>query len=100
MGKVVKLKLHSTYGVVGKPASPLAEAVLKGFQFARKEDLDNSWLCGFGLALAEVNRGFDQPTIVAEVARAAGLVGKKGLAELKAAGLDEYDLKELRKCLR
>ncbi len=57
--------------------------------------LEDSWICGFGLALAEVNRGHDQPSMIQEVCRTADL----DIKAFKKAGLDEYDLKELRKCL-
>jgi hypothetical protein len=56
----------------------------------------NEWVCGFGLALAEMQRRFGQESTIAEVCKAAGLDMKK----FKDAGLDEYDLKELRKCLK
>jgi hypothetical protein len=64
------------------------------------QDPKDAWSCGFGLALAEVNRAFAQPTTVRDVARAAGFTGKEGLQELKRVGLDSYDLKELKKCLK
>lgn len=50
-------------------------------------------VCGMALALAEINRKHDQPSIVREVAREAGLT----IAEMREAGVDSYDLKELRK---
>ena len=54
----------------------------------------NSWLNGYGFGLAEVSRQGDNHGI-AEAARAAGV----SINDLKAAGLDPYDLKELRKTL-
>lgn len=56
----------------------------------------NEWLCGYAVALAEVNRQSDNPTLVAEVLRSAGLT----LAELKRIGIDKFDLDELRKCVK
>src|ERR1700690_1979024 len=56
-----------------------------------------AWTNGFGLALAEASRHFAQETAIKEVCRAAGFTAVKQFAE---AGLEEYDLKELRKCLR
>ncbi len=52
-----------------------------------------SHAAGMALALAEINRKFDRPSMVVEVAREAGLT----LKDLRAAGVDNYDLKELRK---
>jgi hypothetical protein len=51
---------------------------------------------GVGLALAEVNRMFDQPTIVRSVMDGMGL----SLGQLRTAGVDDYDLRELRKAFR
>jgi hypothetical protein len=52
-----------------------------------------SFAAGMALALAEINRKFDRPSMVLEVAKEA----KLSLKELRAAGVDAYDLKELRK---
>jgi hypothetical protein len=57
---------------------------------------DDSWTLGFGLALAEVNRRRDCPSLIAEVARDAGF---DSMDQFESAGLDEFDLKELRKCI-
>lgn len=65
-----------------------------------ERECNRSWVNGFGLALAEVNRRFGQEATIVEVARAAGFVGKVGLKSFKDAGLEEYDLRELRKCLK
>jgi hypothetical protein len=54
----------------------------------------NSWLNGYGFALSEVARQNGGDGIEA-AARTAGV----SLADLKAAGLDPYDIKELRKVL-
>ena len=51
---------------------------------------------GFGLALAEAQRHFDNPIMVKDVMEGCGL----SVAQLKRAGLEEYDLKELRYCMR
>jgi hypothetical protein len=50
------------------------------------------WLCGFSVALAEVHRIGKHSSSVAEAARGALLT----LAQAKAAGVDKYDLRELR----
>ena len=55
----------------------------------------DEWACGYAVALAEVNRISDNPTLVAEVLRSAGLT----IAELARMGLDDFDLDELRKCV-
>lgn len=53
------------------------------------------WIRGVGYALAEMQRHFDNKTGVNDVARATGLTYE----DFKAAGLDPYDLKPLRKAL-
>lgn len=60
-----------------------------------RQRLRREWICGFGLALAEMHRrllGGNDSTGVCEVVRNAGLT----LAKFKRAGLDDFDLKELR----
>jgi hypothetical protein len=52
-----------------------------------------SFAHGMGLALAEMHRKTGARTAVVEVAREAGLT----YAELRDAGVDAYDLKELRR---
>lgn len=61
-----------------------------------EEAAQREWACGVGYALAEVQRLHDQPTVVLDVARAAGL----SYEDLKAAGLDPFDLKPLRRILK
>lgn len=51
---------------------------------------------GFALALASVNRSFDQPTIVKSVMNGFGATDRL----LKQANVDSYDLKEIRKCMK
>lgn len=60
------------------------------------ELVDQAWVAGFGLALAEVQRNFGIDASIVEVCSAAGL----GMKDFKKAGLEEYDLKVLRKCLQ
>jgi hypothetical protein len=60
------------------------------------QKLSDAWLCGFGLALAEHNRRFGNPDVVVDVMKCAGVTIEK----LHHAGLDAYDLKEIKKCLR
>jgi hypothetical protein len=57
---------------------------------------EDAWLHGFGLALAEVNRHYQNVTAVTEVMRDAGVT--PGL--LQQAGLEDYDLNEIKKCWR
>ena len=63
---------------------PNAEAVQVG---------DDKWICGFALALAEVHRINRNSTTICEVARDAGL----SLTRMRAAGVELYDWRELRK---
>lgn len=51
---------------------------------------------GFAMALARVNRQHDQPTMVKDAMEGFGVT----LKLLKDSGVDSYDLKEIRKCLR
>lgn len=62
----------------------------------RSSKEDASWLCGFGLALAEMNRRRDCPSVIIEIMRDAGV----SIETLKEAGLDSYDLNELRGVVR
>jgi hypothetical protein len=59
--------------------------------------LADEWTCGFGLALAEVNRRCSQKAAIREVCKAAGI---HHLNTFKDAGLGPYDLRELRKCFK
>lgn len=68
---------------------PLPLVVQSGFQ--------REWLQGFAYALAEVQRTHDQPSTLVYVMRAAGL---KTIAPFVDAGVDEFDLKQLRKILK
>lgn len=63
---------------------------------ARLSDDERSFRQGVGLALAEVNRMFDQPTIVRSVLDSMGL----SVGQIQTAGVDDYVLKELRKAVR
>jgi hypothetical protein len=55
----------------------------------------NFWL-GFAMALASVNRNFDKPTIVKSVMDGYGVTVKM----LKNSGVEDHDLKEIRKCMK
>lgn len=54
---------------------------------------NKEFIQGFGIALADMNRMHDAPVHVRDTIEGAGFK----LADFKAAGLEEYDLKELRK---
>ena len=54
------------------------------------------WICGIGYAIAEVQRGHDEPVILNDVALAAGL----SYDDFRKAGLAPYDLKVIRKYLK
>jgi len=56
----------------------------------------NAWLQGYAAALAEVNRLYDQPSTIKSVVVGAGLY----LEDFKGAGVESYDLKQLRKALK
>lgn len=57
---------------------------------------EKQWVCGFGVALAEVNRKWDMPTNIAEVVREAGL----SAGDFVRAGLDVYDRREIANCVK
>lgn len=61
---------------------------------AIKHTSSNKFLiCGYGLACAEIVRLHGEPTIAADVINASGF----SLEDFKAAGLDPYDLGEIKK---
>lgn len=51
---------------------------------------------GFAMALASANRSFHLPTLVKSVMEGYGVTVKL----LKASGVEDYDLKEIRKCMK
>lgn len=53
----------------------------------------NAWLQGYAAALAQVNRLFDQPTIIASVLATDSISGFR----LQYAGAEKFDIKELKK---
>lgn len=55
--------------------------------------INKEFLRGFGIALADMNRMHDQPVHVRDTIEGAGFT----LDHFKHAGLEEYDLAELRK---
>ena len=61
-----------------------------------RDGAERGFVQGVGYAVAEVVRSHDQPTIAADVASAAGYT----VREYMVAGVDEYDLKTLRKVRR
>ena len=61
-----------------------------------REGIERGFRQGVGYAVAEVVRAHDQPGMAADVASAAGFTYR----EYTVAGLDEYDLKTLRKLQR
>lgn len=54
-----------------------------------------SWLCGYAAALAALHRLHHMPSLVASVAKGDGLT----LAIFEAAGVEDFDMRELRKCI-
>lgn len=77
-----------------KRANPVIGTHIRRADHKAREE--NQWTCGFGLALAEIHRlliGGNDSSGVCEVVRNAGLT----LAKFKRAGLDDFDLQELRR---
>jgi len=54
---------------------------------------NREFLQGFAIALADMNRMHDNPVAVRDVIEGAGLT----LNDFKRAGVENYDLRELRK---
>jgi hypothetical protein len=57
---------------------------------------DRGFRQGVAIALANLNRMHDAPTMVADVLGDIGL----SRAQYRSAGVDPYDLNELSKCVR
>ena len=57
---------------------------------------EKQFLIGVAMTLAEIKRSHDQPTMVSNIMDGFGLE----LAAFEAAGVEEYDLAEIRQCLR
>lgn len=57
---------------------------------------DKAFALGVGMACSIIQKAHDEPTACAEALRACGLNRRK----LKAAGMEEYDLKILRPVFR
>ncbi|MFG1300328.1 hypothetical protein V5F49_11095 [Xanthobacter sp. V3C-3] len=57
--------------------------------------MSRDFIAGFALALADINRLHDCPTYVADTIVGAGFT----IADFRQAGVEEYDLAELRKCV-
>ena len=57
-----------------------------------REGSRRGFIQGIGYAVAEIVRSHDQPTIAVDVAGAAGF----DYQDFKGAGVDEFDLKQLR----
>jgi len=61
-----------------------------------RDGVERGFAQGVGYAVAEVVRAHDQPGMAADVASAAGFT----IRDYTIAGVDEYDLKTLRKLRR
>ena len=53
----------------------------------------DEWLAGYACALANIHRGWREAQIVEETMKMDGIT----LADLKGAGVEKYDLDELRR---
>lgn len=63
---------------------------------ARAEGMEEGMKMGAALVLAELVRTYDRPTIAKEMMKVVGLTVRKA----KAVGVEEFDLRELRKAAR
>lgn len=59
----------------------------------KRSKADKLFICGYGIACAEIVRLHDEPTIAADVVLASNFT----LDDFKDAGLDPYDLDEIEK---
>ena len=62
----------------------------------RKAKKDRAWDVGYACACAEIIRTHDQPTIAEDVYESNFLT----VSQLRAAGVDEYDIKVLKPIIR
>lgn len=62
---------------------------------AKRDTERDTWLCGYAAALAAVRRLYHEDTIVEQVLHADGL----SLLVLKKAGVEAFDLDEIRKAI-
>ena len=59
----------------------------------KRTKADKLFICGYAIAVAEIVRLHDKPTIAADVLNASNFT----LEDFTAAGLDDYDLDEIKK---
>lgn len=62
----------------------------------RRTKADKAFLCGYAIACAEIVRLHDEPTVAADVLNASNF----SLEDFSTAGLDDYDLDEIKKLFR
>lgn len=62
----------------------------------KRTKADKLFICGYGIACAEIVRLHDEPTIAADVLNASSF----SLSDFEDAGLDDYDLDEIKKLFR
>lgn len=62
----------------------------------KRTKADKAFICGYAIAVAEIVRMHDEPTIAADVINGSGFK----LSDFESAGLDDYDLREIRKLFR
>jgi hypothetical protein len=64
---------------------------------SKKDEMkEDPWMQGFACALATLNRLYDHPGLVEGTLVGSGIT----IAMLKRAGVEDYDLVELKKCVR
>lgn len=87
----------SAYNSVSAHQFRLDDCILMKLNVSRRRNprknrhAEDKWLCGFGLAMAELSRTLGRPSAIKTIMREAGVT----IPMLKRAGLDEYDLNEL-----
>lgn len=59
----------------------------------KRTKVDKAFICGYGIACAEIVRLHDEPTIAADIVLASNF----SLQDFETAGLDPYDVDELKK---
>lgn len=90
----------SSYESVSAHPYRLQDCILMKLNLTRRKKpranrrANDEWLKGFGLALAEASRQLGAPSGIGVVLRDSGVT----LAMLQRAGLEGFDLDELRKC--
>lgn len=100
-GVMAAVFVAADYDKTNEHTHRVSDCILAKLDLTNKKPRPNKkrerwfFLDGFALALAEVNRKRDIPSVVVEVVREAGVT----VEELRRANVAEYDVREIARCL-